>query len=44
MRRENNDGTIIGCTALAIYALYFGFALAFMGSVIWLILKVAGNL
>jgi hypothetical protein len=43
LRWKNNDAAI-GCAALAVYLLYFGFALAFMGSVIWLVLKVAGNL
>jgi hypothetical protein len=43
LRRKNN-GAAIGCAALAIYLLYFGFALAFMGSVIWLVLKFAGTL
>jgi hypothetical protein len=43
MRRKSNDD-LIGCTALALYGLYFAFALAFMGSVIWLVLKFAGTL
>jgi hypothetical protein len=42
--RPNNTDTAIGCTALALYALYFGFLLTFMGAVIWLILKFAGTL
>jgi hypothetical protein len=44
LRRKQSNDTLIGCTALAVYALYFGFLLTFMGAVIWLILKVAGNL
>jgi hypothetical protein len=43
MRRKNND-TLIGCTALALYGLYFGFTLTFIGAAIWLILKIAGTL